>query len=104
MKDKKNLPAPGPAHADGTPSWFSENARKIYNEVVADLRQKGPLNPLDLPMVVMFCKSYANYIHCREEVKKETADNSAIREIMKEEELLTIKLANELGLELWKVN
>ncbi|WP_202376263.1 phage terminase small subunit P27 family [Mycobacterium intracellulare] len=48
------------------PEGMTANARKIWDELAPDLKDKGLLTPWDVYAFEAFCESVANYRECRD--------------------------------------
>jgi len=102
-----------PSHIDYVPPppyWFSAETKDFYFKVTNELRAKGILDARDLPMILMFCRSFSLWneyeqkcnitrIHLIKDKNGRVKDSniSAFHKIAKQEQLLVIKMASEFG-------
>jgi P27 family predicted phage terminase small subunit len=99
-----------PSHIDFVPpppGEFDQGEKELYFQVTNELRAKGILDSRDLHIIVLFCKSFSNWRKYEQDENRieyvtdkqgnTTSNISAAFKIAKQEEVLSIKLASELG-------
>lgn len=50
------------------PKWFSKLAKQIWKDTTNELKAKGILESIGIPILVSYCRSMANYLEAEQEL------------------------------------